>query len=193
MLGDVEHGEGVHGVEMGAADGDDADRGVGAAEHDAVDVVGADPGADGGQAFIDDAAFEFGAVGGVAEGEIDVQAVRGKGVVGREEGAEVGDADGGGLFGGFGGGLQRGPEAGVAGEGDAGEPEIQNVLGGGGVQHRDHDALEDVVGLVRVGGGVRGVVVTGDRQHAAVFGRAHEIGAAEGVRGAVHAGALAVP
>ncbi len=193
VLGDVQHGEGVHRVEMRPADGDDADRGVGAAEHQAVDVVGAHPGADGGQALIHHTAFEFGAIGGVAEGEIDVQAVRGQGVVGGEELARVGDADGGGLLGGFGGGFQRGPEAGEAGEGDAGEAEIENILGGSGVQHRDHDALEDVVGLVRVGGGMRGVIVTGYRQHATVPGRAHKIGAAERIRGAVHTRALAVP
>ena len=41
--------------------------------------------------------------------------------------------------------------------------------------------------------GIGGVVVAHQRQHAAVLGRAGQIGVAENVAGAVDAGALAVP
>ena len=46
---------------------------------------------------------------------------------------------------------------------------------------------------MRGGGGFRGVVVAHQREHAAVLGRAGEVGVAEHVAGAVDARALAVP
>ena len=48
-------------------------------------------------------------------------------------------------------------------------------------------------GLMRGGGGFRGVVVAHQREHAAVLRGAGEIGVAEHVAGAVDARALAVP
>src|ERR1700716_679007 len=50
-----------------------------------------------------------------------------------------------------------------------------------------------MVRLMRHGGGLGAVVVTGETQHAAVFRRARGIAVAEHVAAAVDAGALAVP
>ena len=50
-----------------------------------------------------------------------------------------------------------------------------------------------MIGLVRQRGGLGGVVVAGQHEHAAVFGRAGEIGMLEHVAAAIDAGSLAVP
>ena len=60
-------------------------------------------------------------------------------------------------------------------------------------QHRHHHRLEEVIGLVRKGRRLGGVVVAGDRQHATVLRRAGRIGVAKDVAAAIDAGAFPVP
>ncbi len=62
-----------------------------------------------------------------------------------------------------------------------------------GIEDRDHHVDEVIFGLMRGGGGFRGVVVAHQREHAAMLRGAGEIGVAEHVAGAVDARALAVP
>ena len=62
-----------------------------------------------------------------------------------------------------------------------------------GIEDRHHHVDEMEFGLVRGGGGLGGVVVAHQREHAAVLRGAGEIGVAEDVAGAVDARALAVP
>ena len=90
-------------------------------------------------------------------------------------------------------GLQRHPRAGEARHRPAVEAVIENLLHAGRVQDRNHHIDEVIFGLVRGGRGFRGVVVTHQRQHAAMLCGAGQIGMAEHVAGAVDAGALAVP
>jgi len=89
--------------------------------------------------------------------------------------------------------FERGPSAGIARHRPAVERVVDDLLHAGGIQNRDHHVDEMKFGLVRGGRGFRGVVVAHQRQHAAVLGRAGEIGVAEHVAAAVDAGALAVP
>ena len=89
--------------------------------------------------------------------------------------------------------LERHPGAGEARHRPAVEPVIEDFLHAGRIEDRDHHVDEVEFGLVRGGGGFRGVVVAHQRQHAAVLGGAGEIGVAEHVAGAVDARALAVP
>ena len=117
------------------------------------------------------AAFQFGALGGEAQRVIVVQPMRRQREVRRDEAAGGRDDERGGLLGGLGGGLQRDPKAGEARQRDAGEAEVEDVLHRGRVQHRDEHALEHVLGLVRIGRGMRAVVVARHRQHAAMLSR----------------------
>ena len=89
--------------------------------------------------------------------------------------------------------LERDPGAGEARHRPAVEPVVENLLHPGRVQDRNHHVDEVVFGLVRGGRRFGGVVVAHQRQHAAVFRGAGQIGMAENVAGAIDAGALAVP
>jgi hypothetical protein len=90
-------------------------------------------------------------------------------------------------------GFERDPGAAEARHRPAIEAVIENFLNAGRVQDRDHDVDEVVFGLMRGGRGFGGVVVAHQRQHAAMLGRAGEIGVAEDVAGAVDARSFAVP
>ena len=89
--------------------------------------------------------------------------------------------------------LSADPGAAEARHRPAVEPVVEDLLHARRVEDRDHHVDEVVFGLVRGGGGFRGVVVAHQRQHAAVLRGAGEIGVAEHVAGAVDARALAVP
>ena len=73
------------------------------------------------------------------------------------------------------------------------QAEIDDLLHAGRIQHRDHRRIEYMFRLVRQRGGLAGVVVTGDQQHAAVFGCAGRIGVLEHVAGTIDAWPLAIP
>ena len=89
--------------------------------------------------------------------------------------------------------FDRRPGAGEARQGKAVEPVVDQFLDAGRIEDRDHRVDEQELGRMRVGRGFRGVVVAHQGQHAAMPGRAGEIGVAEYVAGAVDAGPLAVP
>ena len=190
---EVQHAQCVQRIGVRSADGDDADRRVTGAEDAPVEPVGACPGKCRWDALLHHSSLQFGAVGREAQMRIVVQPVRRQREVRRDELPGGRDDQRGGLLGGLRGGLERDPQATEARQRDAGEAEIDDVLDRGRVQHRDEDALEDVLGLVRICRGVRAVVVAGHRQHAAVLRGADEIAAVQRVAGAVDAGTLAVP
>ena len=73
------------------------------------------------------------------------------------------------------------------------QAEIEVFLDVGRVEYRHHQRLEKVFGLVRQGGGLGGMVVAGDDQHAAEFRAAGGIGVTENVAAAINARTLAVP
>ncbi len=89
--------------------------------------------------------------------------------------------------------LERDPGAAEAGHRPAVEAIVEEFLYPGWAQDRDHHVYEMIFGLVRGGRGLGGVVVAHQRQHAAVFRCAGEIGVAEDVASAVDARTLAVP
>ena len=66
----------MHRVRVRAADGDDTDRRVVAAEDLAIEPVGARPGQRSGNALLHHAPFQFGAVGREVQVRIVVQPVR---------------------------------------------------------------------------------------------------------------------
>ncbi len=186
-------GEGVQDVLVRLADGDDAEGGVLGALGEPVEAIGAPPGAGGRKSLVQHAAFEDEALGGPFQRGVDVEAVRRDGDVRGDEVPCGGDDDGGRLLGGFGDGLHRDPQAAEAGQRDSGKPELDDFGRVGRLQDRHHDGFEDLVGLVREGGRVGGVVVAGDGQHAAVAMAAEGVGDPQRVGGAVDAGSLAVP
>ena len=124
----IEHAQRVHRIGVRAPDGDDADRRVVAAEHAAVEPVGARPGERGGNALLHHAPFQFRAVGGEAQRRIVVQPMRRQREVRRDEAAGGRDDERGRLFGGLGGGLQRDPKSGEPRQRDAGKAEVEDVL-----------------------------------------------------------------
>ena len=72
-------------------------------------------------------------------------------------------------------------------------PRSRILLHAGRVQHRDQRVDEGVFGLVRQGRGLAGVVVAGQRQHAAMRRGAGRVAVLEHVAAAVDARPLAVP
>jgi len=89
--------------------------------------------------------------------------------------------------------LHPGPDAGEAAHREGVQPEVQDLLHAAREEHRQPAGLEDVVALVRGGAALGDVVVTGDGDHPAVARGAGHVGVLEGVAAAVHARALAVP
>ena len=73
------------------------------------------------------------------------------------------------------------------------QAEIDDLLHTGGIEHRNHRGVENVFRLMRQRGRLAGMVVTGDQQHATVFGGSRGIGMLEHVTRTVHARSLAVP
>ena len=89
--------------------------------------------------------------------------------------------------------FERGPGAGEARHRPAVERVVDDLLHAARIEDRHHHVDEMEFGLVRGGGGFRGVVVAHQREHATVLGGAGEIGVAEHVAGAINARTLAVP
>jgi len=89
--------------------------------------------------------------------------------------------------------LERGPQARVPRQGDAVQPEVDDLLHRAGVEDGDLGVVE---GGLHLGGQRRRLghrVVPGQHQHPSVGGGALEVGVLEHVAAAVHARALAVP
>jgi hypothetical protein len=89
--------------------------------------------------------------------------------------------------------LERDPAAGIAAHRESVQSQVEVVLHARGIQHRDQAGLEDMLRLVRQRGGLRGVVIAGEHEHAAVLGRTGGVRVLEHVAAAVHARAFAVP
>ncbi len=89
--------------------------------------------------------------------------------------------------------LERDPAAGIAAHGEAVQAQIEIVLDTRRVEHRDQASLEDVLGLVRQRRGLGGVIVAGEREHAAVARSPRGIGVLEDVAATVDTRAFAIP
>jgi hypothetical protein len=89
--------------------------------------------------------------------------------------------------------LHAGPDAGEAAHGERMDAQVQDLLHVGREEHRQAAGLEDVVALVRRGGALGDMVVTGHGDDAAPGRGAGHVGMLEHVGAAVHARALAVP
>ena len=125
----------------------------------------------------------------------DVEAARRHGEVVRDDDLHPVEraVDGGGRFDVVLHAFEGDPGAAEAAHGIAVEAVIEDLLNARRVQDRDHHVDEVEFGLMRDGGGFRRMVVTHQRQHAAVPRGAGHVGVAEHVAGAVDAGPLAVP
>ena len=123
------HAQRTQRVLMRAADGDNADRCIVAARYAPIEPIGACPGQRGRQSFIDDAAFQFGAVGWEDQRRVDSS---GHAAAARSPASTNARAEGidqrGSLLGRLRGGLQRDPQAAVARQRNASEAEIDDVL-----------------------------------------------------------------
>ena len=89
--------------------------------------------------------------------------------------------------------LDADPAAREAAHRPAGQHGVDQFLHPGRRQDRQHGVHQRHFGLVASGRALAGVVVAHRHQHAAVFGRAGEIGVAEHVTGAIDARPLAIP
>ena len=125
----------------------------------------------------------------------DPEALGGKdGVVGDDHFDPLGvDLHRGGRLDGVVDALQRGPAAAVAREREGVEPEVEDLLHAGRVEHRDGGVDHRVLAVVRGGRGLAGVVVAEQRHHPAEPRRPREVRVAQRVARAVHARPLAVP
>ncbi|VCU06944.1 hypothetical protein RHODGE_RHODGE_00034 [Rhodoplanes serenus] len=99
-----------------------------------------------------------------------------------------------------GGGLHRvvdafepDPGAGVARHREAEQAVVDDLLDAGRIEHRDHGVDEVELRLVRRGGAFGGMVVTHQREHAAVTRGTGAVRMAKHIAGAIDARSLAVP
>ncbi|MDQ1091320.1 hypothetical protein QE400_000733 [Xanthomonas sacchari] len=93
----------------------------------------------------------------------------------------------------LGDGLEADPAPGVAAHRPAEQAHVEDVLHPGRIEHRHHRADELVLRAVRQGRAAAGMVVGGQRQHAAVARGTGGVAVLEHVAATVHARALAVP
>jgi hypothetical protein len=190
-VGDAQLVERLAYVEIGLADGDDAEAGVGASEHQPVELVGAPVGQRRGLLHRDDAALLAQPVVGPA----DVHAV------GRQD--EIGggmdfdpvrvDVDGGRAVDRLAQDLEGDPQARVARHREGMQAPVEIFLDAGRVDDRHAGRHEGRLALMGDGRGFRHVVVAREGHDAAVFRGAGIVGVLEHVARAVDAGALAVP
>ncbi len=89
--------------------------------------------------------------------------------------------------------LDRHPAARVAGQSNPVKPEVEDLLNARRIQHRNVGVHHGVLAVVRGGGRFAGVIVAEQGDDAAQRRGAGEVGVAQGVTGAIHAGAFAIP
>ncbi len=89
--------------------------------------------------------------------------------------------------------LEADPAAGIARQREAIDAEIEIVLEGRRIDDRHQCRRKHLLALVRQRRGLAAVVVTGERQHAAMPRRAGRIGMFQCVDRAINAGTLAIP
>ena len=178
-------------VEVGLADGDDAEARVGPAHHQPVELVGAPVGQRRGMLDRERAPLlaepivgptDMHAVGRQHEvgGDLDVDAMRID--VDRGRGIDRLAQD-----------LEGDPQAGIARQGEGVQAEVEIFLDAGGMDDRDGGGDQRGLALVRGGRRLGHVVVARQRHDAAVPGRAGIVGVLQHVARAVDARALAVP
>ncbi len=111
MVLEIQHAQRMHRILVRAPDGDDADRRVVAAEHAAIEAVGARPGEHRRNPLLHHAAFQLRAVGREAQIGSKFSPCGGTGKSGVTKLARRRDDQRGRLFGRLGGGLQRDPQS----------------------------------------------------------------------------------
>ena len=178
-------------IEMRLAGGDDAKPRAGAIVGHAVQVVGEGKGARRGDAVFVQQPLLLRR----GRGPLRIQPARREREIIRQ--ADV-DAPGGevgrdGRVHRLGNRLQPNPATAVSRQRPAIKPIVQHFLDIGGVQHRHRGRDEVMLALMRQGGRLAGVVITGHRQHAAVASRAICIGVLQHIHAAVNPGPLAIP
>ncbi len=178
-------------VQVALAGGDDAQPRARRVHHHLVDGVGAGEGLRGLHRVAVQAHF-------LVQRRVrpaDVEAARGHLEVLRQHDAACHriDLHRGRRFHGLGDRLEADPAPGIAAHRPAQQAHVQDVLHAGRVEHRHHRADEFVFAAVRQGRTAAGMVIGGQRQHAAVARGTRSIGMLEHVAAAVHARALAVP
>ncbi len=191
-LVDTELVERLAHVEIGLADRDDADLRVAAARgDDPVQLVGAHESQHGVALIVVQARLhaEHAVI------EADVETARRQRVIGRNDDPDAVEVavDHGRQLDRFVHAFEPHPGAGEARHGPAIDAVVDDLLHPGRVEDRDHHVDEIEFGLVRSGGGLGGVVVPHEGEHATVLRGAGEIGVAQRVARPVDAGALAVP
>ena len=167
---DAEFVEGLAHVEIGLAGGDDADLGRAAARgDDLVELVGAHEGEHG--VALEVVQARFLAEEGV--GQADVEAAFGHAEIVRRDDLHAVEpaVDDAGRLDRLVHAFERGPGAGEARHGPAVERVVDDLLHAGRIEDRHHHVDEMEFGLMRGGGGFRGVVVAHQREHAAVSSR----------------------
>ncbi len=183
-------GEGLQQVGVGLAGGDDADTVPLTADHDAVEAVGTGEGLRRGEALLEQMAFEFDGRGGQEHEVVRLLEVElgkdDRGVVrvdpdGLAPVAEVGRA------------FHGDPHPREPGHRDRLEAEGEHLPDRGRADHRHPHGHEGELAGVGDRGALRGRVVAGERERSAMPPPAGEVGVAEDVAGAIHAGALPVP
>jgi len=191
LLVEAEVGQRLAHVQIRFATGDDAEARVRRVDHRLVEPVGAAVGERGVQLVVEQSCF----LRQWRVGPADVQPPGRHHEVGRQidlHALGVDDHRRRG-FDHFGHRLQRHPHARIAAHRQAVQAEVEVLLHGGRIQHRDHAGLEDVVRLVRQRRTLRTVIVAGQREYAAVRARPGGIGVLEHVAAAIHPRSLAVP
>jgi len=89
--------------------------------------------------------------------------------------------------------LHPDPCPAIARHGDSEQAHLDEFMHGRRIEHRDHRRHEGMFRLMRHGRGFRRVVVSGQRKHAAMGGRAVGIGMFEHITGTIDPRPLAVP
>ncbi len=190
-IGNAEIGERLAQIEIGLAGGYDPKPRRLAVEHDAVELVGACEGANRRHFRTEQPPFLLERRIGPA----DVQSARRHLEIGRQYDLDPRRIaiDRGRALDRLADRLEADPAAGIARQRKAVDPEIEIVLQRRRVDDRDQRRGEHLLALMRQRRGLAAVIVAGERQHAAISGRAGRIGVLQGVDRAVDAGTLAVP
>jgi hypothetical protein len=178
-------------VHVRLARGDDPEPRPRAVDDDAVQVVGAAVRERGVELVVEEPLL----LHEERVGPADIEAIRGEDDVGRQGHLHpVGiDIHRGRALDDVGDALERYPAARVARHRVAVYAEVEVLLHRRRVEHRHHDRLEDVIGLVRQRRRLCGVVVAGAHDHAAVLRRAAGVGVAKHIAAPVDARTFPVP
>ena len=181
-------------VAVGLAGRDQADAVAGAGATDAVEAVGVDVGQSGRGAFGEDLPLELDRVGRQQPHvELLLELAAAYLQIGQDGRCCPRQVDDRAAVGDVGHDLEPGPQAGIPGQRDPVQPELQHLRRIARVEHRDREVEEADRAVAGDRRALAGGVVAGEDEDAAVLARADEVAVTEGVAGAVDAGRLAVP